>query len=399
MRGLRQNKGKNVYGVLDYLVVFWILAISGNPLVSESTEYLYIISAFLLLLLMAFKRPQIWQGTGWLAFALVVLFVLQYVFLDKVSIKADINYIAKLACAFMAASLLGERFRYAYMKVMTFVCAVSLLGYAANLVVGVFPGIRTDRYVSIFLYNFIPSSIYSGTGVRNCGMFWEPGAFQGYIMLALMMYLYEFRDFYNNNKTSFWILVIALLTTRSTTGYVVFMAYLAGVLVSQTKKAPLTLFLFALLVAGGLWAFGHFDFLGEKISLEYENAVEMDAGDVSWTRMGSAMIAWNNVLRHPLIGNGFLLDSMYGSLGQYMTGSGNGFFGAMNVLGIPFFLLYLLLLYKNYPARSWLPRLWFVFLVSMLLNGEFFLNFPMFWALIFIRYPDNEKNCCTPHCA
>ena len=133
---------------------------------------------------------------------------------------------------------------------------------------------------------------------------------------------------------------------------------------------------------------------------EYDSAKDIGAGDVSWTRMGSAVIAWQNVLKHPLIGNGFMMTALYGNLAEYMTGMGNGFFGVMNQLGIPFVLFYLYLLFKNSPSDERRNKLGLVLLVILMTNGEFFLNYPMFWALMFIIYPksnSDEKNSYSPH--
>ena len=162
------------------------------------------------------------------------------------------------------------------------------------------------------------------------------------------------------------------------------------------------LFLTVALLSFAVWAFNHYDFLGQKIFEEYEEALEIGEGDVSWSRFGSAIIAWNNVLNHPFTGNGFKMSALYGELAEDMSGMGNGFFGAMNQLGIPFILYYLYLLFKNAPVMNNLYRWGYILLIVFLLNGEFFLNYPMFWALMFVKYPNlniYEKNSYTPYCS
>lgn len=371
----------------DYFVVFLLLCISGNPLVGSFTKYIYIISAvFLFVVSLNNKRtigsPQL---TRVLLF-LLTLFFLQFIVVRDVSIAADINHLAKIYSGFLVVTLVGLRFRYCYFRLMTVICAISLIGFSFNVFWGSFPGIPVNLQVSVFLYNYIPR-VFTENVLRNCGMFWEPGAFQGYIMLVFLMYMNEFNQFYKEHKYSFFILVAALITTFSTTGYIVFLLFLFIVLFGEIKKSPLAFVLICAVGVGAFIAFNSLDFLGDKIQNEYESAQYIRVGDVSHTRMGSAIIAWENVLRHPFIGNGFNMTALYGYLAEYMEGMGNGFFGAMNQLGIPFVLYYINLVYRNTPLMSIRYRQGFVLLIVLLLNGEFFLNYSLFWALLFVKYP------------
>lgn len=383
----------------DYFVVFLLLCISGNPLVQSFTEYIYIIVVIFLLILSAKKKSPVFTGRIKYFFTvLFLLYVSQFLIVRDVSLPADVNHFAKIYSGCLVILLMGYAFRYIYMRVMTFLCVISFIGFVVNIIIGQFPGIEVDRHVSILLYNYYPDS----PGLRNCGMFWEPGAFQGYIMLVFLMYMNDFRLFYRKHKRNFWILTIALITTFSTTGFVVFAFYLFFVFSGNIRKSPIMLFLTIALIYIAVWAFYQYDFLGEKIIKEYEDALEISEGDVSWSRFGSAIVAWNNVLNHPFTGNGFKMSALYGELAEYMSGMGNGFFGAMNQLGIPFLFFYLFLLYRNAPVMSNLNRLGFVFLIVLLLNGEFFLNYPLYWALLFVKYPNlngNEKISYTPYCA
>ena len=119
---------------------------------------------------------------------------------------------------------------------------------------------------------------------------------------------------------------------------------------------------------------------------EYEFAQKTGTDYANWSRIGSAMIAWENIERHPLIGNGDLLESRYLGLGDEMAGSGNGLLGQTNVLGIPMMLFYLVLVFLSYPYNTYF-KVSFTVIIIMLLIGEDFLNYPLFWGLIFIKYP------------
>lgn len=169
-----------------------------------------------------------------------------------------------------------------YNIIMLFILSLSLLGslvlnidivdkrYITNIIqsivilwsVGIFIGyIERDYFINtfiniifyfciislfcVFISNFIPSYAYKlykvtnyansqyllspfymwGKGsiwLRNSGPFWEPGAFQGFINIAILFILTS-RININNMNIKLVILLITLLTTQSTTGYILFM--------------------------------------------------------------------------------------------------------------------------------------------------------------------------------
>ena len=196
-------------------------------------------------------------------------------------------------------------------------------------------------------------------------------------------------------------MLIALLTTKSTTAYLTLAAFIFLTILLNGKINPI---LKGVAIAAIIGAFTYAwsqDFMGEKIMNEYEEAQTIEAGEVSWSRMGAMMVDINNIERHPIIGNGFLMESRYGILGEYMTGSGNGLTGAINIFGIPFILLYLIGIFTNLSHLSKANRLIFIFSITMILFGEYMLNYVFFWSLLFIKFPINEKssnsfNCIQP---
>lgn len=369
---------------IDYFVAFLIIAASGNPLVVLTTKWNSIFIAVLMLLLCYSNRKTLINiQLIKILFGFIILFSFQKLLLKDTSLPAEINFLSKLYTIFLASTFLGTKFRYTYFKVIYWISLISLIGFVLNCLGFTF-GVNFDRYKSIFLYN----NIIELVTIRNSGMFWEPGAFQGYIILVFLFYLKEWKSFWTIHKKECIILSITLLTTLSTTGYIVFCCYIIYMLfASKINKLIKITTLTAALIAC-IYAYSNINFLGEKIEEQYENAQNLRAGDVSWTRMGALMIDLQHIKKHPVIGNGFLMTSRYGVLGNKMHGSGNGFTGAINMFGIPCILIYLILVYRNLNFTN-LQKIFFVSIIIILLNGEFFLNYPLFWGLIFINIPQS----------
>lgn len=387
-----ENYSKNITK-LDYFVAFLFMAFSGNPVFIYTTEWYAIISLIIMFVLCLLNHKQRIDGKiSRLLAIFILLSVLQYFFLENVSIPADINQIAKIYVAFLFASFLGTKFRESYLRVITVLAAISLpFWFARFLSENVTFGFEVDRYYSIIIFNTTQNINYNYSSfVRNCGMFWEPGAYSGFLLLVPLMYINNLKELYINNKKSCVILLAALLSAGSTTGYIV-LIFLVGPMLLKNIQNPIVRLLFLIIVVVlGFYAFLGLDFLGAKIISEYESASELSQGQSSWTRMGAMQIDLENILRHPFIGNGYLLQSRYGALGELMGGTGNGFTGAINIYGIPMMLIYLCMLSKNIPVVSNRTNFIAVFAVILLLNGEYHLNYSAFWALLFIQY-DSEK--------
>lgn len=381
--------------ILEYIVMFFAISLSGNPLLTHSgSKLIYVASAAAMfgLCLMKGKKLSNSKFIFWLA-ASCILFILQNTILELTSVMADFNFLARLYIAFLTAMFFGHKFREVYFRVMLFVCAISIPLFILQL--GGFSfGYEISRYKSLLVYNFTQ-------GYRNPGMFWEPGAFQGFIMLVPLFYSDKLKQLWNTHKKGCIIMLIALLTTKSTTAYLTLAAFIFLTILLNGKINPI---LKGVAIAAIIGAFTYAwsqDFMGEKIMNEYEEAQTIEAGEVSWSRMGAMMVDINNIERHPIIGNGFLMESRYGILGEYMTGSGNGLTGAINIFGIPFILLYLIGIFTNLSHLSKANRLIFIFSITMILFGEYMLNYVFFWSLLFIKFPINEKssnsfNCIQP---
>ena len=120
------------------------------------------------------------------------------------------------------------------------------------------PLLQQISYVSgeglnAILYSVQPSFtslLYNFTIPRNCGYAWEPGSFAVYLCLAIFVNLF-IQSSDKTSKKRFWILAMALLSTQSTTGYVIFMIIIVFYIINKNLQRALLLFpiVFVLLIA------------------------------------------------------------------------------------------------------------------------------------------------------
>lgn len=244
----------------------------------------------------------------------------------------------------------------------------------------------------LFLHTFM--GVFSP---RNFGMFWEPGAFAGYLILALIFLAIVKRDMpWKQYVRSLAILCAAVLSTRSTTGYI---ALALSPLLHynwrvQNRKQKIfriivgAYLVFPLLTIGSIYAYKTLPFLEEKIDSQVEMLDQREGG---WYRgrMGSFVFDWEYIQRRPLTGWGLHSSTRY-SLHPWMQsseGMGNGMSDFLAKFGFLGFLTWLVAVYLGFRQLSGGNPLAPALITGILLlelQGECFLGFPLFTGLAFL---------------
>ncbi|MBE0674152.1 MAG: hypothetical protein IH591_05785 [Bacteroidales bacterium] len=179
------------------------------------------------------------------------------------------------------------------------------------------PGIEefshvTGGGVNVILYSVQPAStsvLYSHLPPRNCGFAWEPGGFAVYLCLAIFINLF-FGKSDRNRKRRLVVLLLALISTQSTTGFVILI--LIGVFYYLNTSLKTTFLVLPILVVGIVMIFS-LPFMTEKIMSLAEDIHEVDviveagyARETSITpqRFSSFVIAIKDFFLNPVLGTG-----------------------------------------------------------------------------------------------
>ena len=160
------------------------------------------------------------------------------------------GYAIRITCFLFVISILGyQKFPLIYLRIMLFVCFFNLIIYISNVYLFQFSqsvpsflpnleswdGYTFKNYIFYFARigmdgNSVPHSSF----IRNIGIFWEGGAYQYFLNIALILSLYVKK----NPVFSFpnWIFVISIITTFSTTGYLIMAVVLASTVMGKSSK-------------------------------------------------------------------------------------------------------------------------------------------------------------------
>ncbi len=379
-----KTEAKLLLSDFRFWLLFFIINMSGNLSFGYFfPDRLTIIILFVFLATLIYISHQIDTTTLLFVSCFAIILLLQCFFLSHYSLQSSIHFLMKIFTGCVAAVIIGDKFLHYYKIIMFFLCVVSLLCFALNCFGVVIPYvsvssssidggqvIRVSSLVYTQLYNVEHST---GLTLRNCGPFWEPGAFQGFVNLAL---LFEIFHLHKQNKlisVPLIIYVVTILTTISTGGYVTMFVILAISLIFNPMLQPNTKLTFIMLVLFVFaFLFFHLDFLGDKI-----------IGDVNH-KGGRLNFDFTNIgYIQTIIGNGLDPDSFLNS-SLNATGSVIMLINYTGLLGGCVFYIFLM-------RKLTITSLILVIVATMILMNEPFLTAgPFWWSLpILSTYVNN----------
>lgn len=258
-----------------------------------------------------------------------------------------------------------------------------------------------DRFNILGLYTIVP-----GHDFRSSGPFWEMGAFAGYLILALIISYLKKPEL--NNKTNI-VLMLAILTTQSSTGYIAFLIFLAFIFNREVKDIALKGILTVSMLFIGYFAYTNLDFLGEKIEKQLAEAKALihteNLEGASTDRFANMLKDWRDFQGHELIGRGFnkrtRFTTMYAQEKDITDIRTVGSTDILVRLGLPLFLVMIFLMYQSFSKFS--KHYWsngdymgisIVFIVMLLLTSETYFEYPLFWIIMMLQYTitEDKKN-------
>jgi len=387
----------------DYILVILLLVFSGNPIIrffDKST--LLLLSIIILIVKFRQFKKDFFVKFFIILSALLILFMLQNIVLNFVSWLGAFRYLTTWLFGGMIFYLVSDRFSYRFFIVLYYIALISLFGYVIiNLLNVPIPGLAWGgerRPLTYIIYTFVVDPHH----YRNCGMFWEPGAFAGILTLCIALNIKFLPELWKNHKFKILVIVVALLTTKSTTGYLVFfiIVFYYMLFFMKSKLIKIALMPALLLVIGFVYA--NTEFLREKIEEQTERTSTLAKGDYYNSRFGSFKLDMHYIQKHPLVGNGLHEKTRYADdpyIIQLMAsgvslGSGNGFSNYLACMGIPFMFFYLLITFKVVAKADARVAFLIVLVIVSSLWGEQWLQYPIYTGLVFLRIKKYfDENC------
>lgn len=382
---------------IDFLLVIGIIAFSGFPFFFNNDKYLVVFVVFSVLIWFS-RRESISQRTllYFLGFAIItVAQAIQFRFFPTVTI---IGFFLRIFLAFFVLkSLMLDDFLKIYIKTIVFFSLVSFIFFIPLLFSDsvlefyrrfAFPITNTETGVQIgenLLFFDLRVRDSQSPILRNPGPFWEPGAFAGFLIIGLL-----FNKVVNNKlfNPAGIILLIALISTFSTTGYLAYMFILIAYFTNSIKRIFISLCLVVLFV----YAFNSLPFLREKIAIQYNEAIRNNLESRRKNRIASFIVDLKDFVDYPLFGKGpSNLTRFVNPNKMKFNNRNNGITDFLVKFGLIGFLLYFVSMYSsmkkicliyNQEKKTVLIFFTSVFLIAF---SEVYFMYPLFFALSLLQ--------------
>lgn len=360
-------------------LLFLIIMMSGNPCLDVLIPYQPTIILLFLGLVTIIFSTKIEIPSKAVIFYLVwiIILLIQGIYTKYYSFSSTFNFLIKTGVGILAILVLKDKFAQYYSKIIYLCCIISLICFTYNVMGGILPFITLSKNIdggNIYrVSSFIYTQLYNpaeggGLTLRNCGPFWEPGAFQGFINLALFFEFYKIPRITKKWLLKISIFIVTIITTFSTGGYIVLFVNLMYFLyntadIRVNTKIILTS-LFCLLV---LYVFFTTDFLYSKVSLDNSRMV------------GINDIFSENIL-YTLFGYGFAENSF----NQSSINSASSVFNLIRYTGIVGLCLYFFPFIELQITKQ---RLYYLIIIFLILMNEPFITAGPFWMCLPLLFP------------
>ncbi len=252
-------------------------------------------------------------------------------------------------------------FPFYILQLLNYDLAFNLVGFFQNSFD--FLSWRNDQMANNIIF-----TINSDGALRNSGFMWEPKGFANFVTIAII-----FRLFMNNlvlYDKKILVLVLAVISTFSTTGILVLFLILTFYFINKKAIVLLSIFPIFLIISYSL--FINSEILYKKIlyeiSLENEYKMLLDKKDYesdvySLGRTGSLLVDFNDFLKKPIFGYGFTRENRTQSAYVKLVRV-NGFSDLLAVYGLGIFLFF----YRYYVFLKLLNTKKYKFLSILLIS-------------------------------
>lgn len=336
---------------LNYLITYFAIAFSGIPFFDENRVARLVFLSILILVF--FLKKKTFDGKIiLLALAFLIIEIIQISLWggSLFSIITSISFLIILP--YLILKITGIKFIQCFVNILFIYALISLFFWTAS---NFFPGFHDfTYYLAEVLKPYTPHSItesfilytYESSQelglYRNPGPFHEPGAFGVFLVLAIVINFIRTKSFTDKKNIVFFI---AAITTFSTATYLslIVLLILTNLFLVGKRKA-IVIFLLPVLIYFSFTAYNNLDFMGNKISQQYEEQADVSLTTPTSGRILGARKALVAISNYPLFGRGLIAKTQVDYTAT--DAAGYGWITWISKIGLPLGVLYMFYFYK-----------------------------------------------------
>lgn len=406
----------------DYCFFFWIVLMMGNStnfinnFDPRTNLYFFILLLIAILGLWSKARMSKEKYKGYLVFAFLFPWVTYHYFVDTAfEYGSYAQFVLKIFVGLVFAAYYKERLIEYFYKIVSLLSFISIPFWVVCNILG-------EKTLATFApfeqwlgegSSFVVYSTLENLGhsdkyglVRNTGFCWEPGRFATCIVFAMACYIISNRGQIKWKSWKWLSMVIALVSTQSTTGYVTFLILIVIHYIFTANASLLKKTIMLVVIGLSLSSIMSLPFMQEKIVDNADSKTWItERKDVQWVddldhaitvdRSEGIFLDYLNIQYKPIMGSGLSFKDtyLYKYISRNLTTS-NGLTNPLSrlglLLGIPFFILFLFGT-KNISKFYSSSEIYMLFIVAMIMQYSYNFMFDIFFfALTF--YSFNKKH-------
>ena len=367
-----------------WLLVFVFILASGSCIGVVHARYVDLIFLGLSTILFCYshKKMKAKSLKIILISALLIWFNFFIHYTAAPNLNTYISYTIRLLGAMFFVECFNlEHFEKIFIKLITVVSLIGLIIFVLdqqNLLSSFYS--NTGIYPTVFGFNVLKRG-----EMRNSAIFWEPGAYQIFLNLSILFLLdiwnFDLKSIWKNKKITIIILIVSLLTSRSTTGYLLFafiLVYVYRRITQREKgKSKLITFIFGaviLLLAGA--AILQSSTVIDKLSGRLTESLSVRTNDFIYSL--------KIIKSHLFIGTGLDSELMFSEFNRYrIYNNSSGLLNVMIGFGIIVGVIYVIQMAKNIIKQ--MGKMKWVVLILIIATGftETFFYYPIYMIFLF----------------
>lgn len=385
--------------IINYFVLL-LIVLSGSVFFSlkyaKGTQGLLIVSSICLVLYNLIRGiVKISFNNIITLFILIIMFSVNFLLniQNGVVLNRLLFLISMLGCIFFLKEQIDKvQFKRSYVKILKWICIISLICYSLSWVIPFtsFPFYREEVLgTNVFKFTFYHNWGWGSYNNRNSGFFWEPGAFQCYINLAILFIFMDSKHEVTNSKIPYLILFICtLITTQSTTAYlivsiIIFYCTLTKKIYFISRKRLVNLFISIILCISSIFLFN---------SNVVKNKFDEDIVNASYDHRKNHFYESIDIIKnYPIKGLGYNSEKQVTEqFTRQITNNSNGLLLFIIQFGLVISFIFIFMLYRGIKDTfevNKIDSIFILFIFLLMYSSESIILLPI-WVLFTFKFSE-----------
>ena len=344
-----------------YLFCFEILCFSGGQRFDVENQIptllIWLVTCFIAFL----NSEREYRIEEWFVGVIPVLFLMVWMLISTVvvNIFSDFFFLSYLLYPLgMVISLYSFDFykvRDCLLRLLSLIMIVSIIvhiGFNLEIIPGELEGdAEKPLTMSLYFFNVGWGNFENIPLTRFSSIYWEPGQCQIVIMYVLVLFSDDIQNHIYDIAyllKKYGILLLSILLTGSTTGYIVFALFVSGLLLFNgnmlNQRRILPLFLSAILAIG---IFSFF-YLSDVVQSKLELSESLNDENSYAVRMADNFACFSVAIENPVFGLGVNSAELNAELEAYgNTTASNGWLFSAAQMGFVYIIVMIVAMYMN----------------------------------------------------